>query len=218
MGLAKAQVAKADFLQQLEAGSRALRVPGIHEGHEKIDGFIHRGIEQVSNTPPGSAEFGDRRAQSSRAECGVGRADFGFEDMRPITPPATFGAGDEDVAEELHFDLLEARATAAFALALCGVEAEGARVEPALAGQFRLGEQFADIVECADINRRIGAGSFGENGLVHDDGVAERFPAREGRGMIETNWTGFRWRIWRLSLSVIFTFGCLGCVVTDFQF
>ena len=100
--------------------------------------------------------------------------------MRPVAAALAFGAADEDIAEELHFNFLKTRAAAAFALALRGVEAEGAGVEPALAGEVGLGEKFADFVKRAGIDGRIGAGRFAEDGLVHQHGRAEDLPAAEG--------------------------------------
>jgi len=82
------------------------------------------------------------------------------------------GAADEDVAEELHFDFLEAGATAAFALALRGIETERAGAEAALAGEFGLGEEFAKVVECTDVNGGVGARRLGESGLIHENDAA----------------------------------------------
>jgi len=93
--------------------------------------------------------------------------------MRAVAASVAVGAADEHVAQELHFDLLEPGAAAAFALALGGVEAEGAGIEPALLRRLRLGEERPDVIEGPDIDRRVGARSFAENGLVH-----QRHPAQ----------------------------------------
>ena len=45
-------------------------------------------------------------------------AELHFENVRAVAAAVAIGAADEDVAEELHLDLLEAGAAAALALAL----------------------------------------------------------------------------------------------------
>jgi len=99
--------------------------------------------------------------------------------MRAIPAAAAIRAADEDVAEELHFDLLETGAPAAFALALGGVEAERAGVETAPFRGVRLGEQFPDVVERADVNGGIRARGFAQRRLVHKHGATETFPAAQ---------------------------------------
>ena len=75
--------------------------------------------------------------------------------------------------------LLEAGATTFFALANAGVEAECAGVKTPLPGLLRLGERFADVIECADVNRGIRARRFAERGLIHKHDAADVFVARE---------------------------------------
>ena len=83
-------------------------------------------------------------AASSNQKSPVLRSAFGeggwtnldFQDVLTITPAVAIGAADKDIAQELHFDFFETRAAATFALALAGIEAEGAGVEPALFGGF----------------------------------------------------------------------------------
>ena len=45
--------------------------------------------------------------------------------------------------------------SAALALALAGIEAEGAGVQSTLPRQIGLGEQLSNIIECAGVNRRV---------------------------------------------------------------
>src|ERR1700691_5881199 len=92
-GLAKAQVTQADFLKQFETGTGALGVTRVREAGKKNDGFIHGSIEQITD-----AETLRRRNL---------RRDFYFQDVRTIPATAAFRTGDEDIAQELHFDLLE---------------------------------------------------------------------------------------------------------------
>src|SRR5690348_2189031 len=95
--------------------------------------------------------------------------------MGTITAAIAIGATDEDVAEELHFDLLEPRAAATLALTLAGVKAERAGIEAALFGELGLGEKFADVIKCADINGGIRAWRFAENRLVNENDAAKMF-------------------------------------------
>src|ERR1041385_5047165 len=112
--------------------------------------------------------------------------DFNLENVRTITAAAAVGTADEHVAEELHFDLLEAGTAATFALALGGIETECARIKAALFGRVGLGEQFADVVERADVNGGVGAGRLAQRRLVHQHGAAEGFPATDvgGRSLV----------------------------------
>jgi len=117
--------------------------------------------------------------------------------MLAIPPPFARGALDEHVAEELHFNLLKARATAAVALAHGGVEAEGAAVQTALLSEFRSGEEVAEVVEGADVNGWVGARGFAEGALVNEDGAAQMLDAGQGkgrRGMGDRRW-GFGGRV-----------------------
>ena len=71
--------------------------------------------------------------------------------MLPIAATIALGAADENIAEELHLDLLETSAATFLALTDGGIKAEGAGVESTLFGDFGLGEDFADVVERANI-------------------------------------------------------------------
>src|SRR6516164_3438817 len=94
--------------------------------------------------------------------------------MRPVASAVAVGAADENVAEELHLKLFKTGATATFTLALGRVETECARVEAALLRQLGLGKHLADIIESPDIDCRIGARGFAENGLVHQHDACEQ--------------------------------------------
>src|SRR6266511_3962154 len=86
-----------------------------------------------------------------------------LKNVRTIAAAVAVGAADEHVAEELHFDLLEAGAATTFALALARIEAEGAGVEAALFRGVGLGEQFAEVVERAEVNGGVGRRRFGNS-------------------------------------------------------
>src|SRR6266496_1664721 len=124
--------------------------------------LLHRGLEDIGDGP--------FRAVGGKVD---------LENMGPVTAAVAFRAANEDITEELHLDLFEARAAAAFALTDTGVETEGAGVETALARPVALGEEIPDMVESAQVNGRVGAGRFAEGRLVHEDDLAERFPAGE---------------------------------------
>ena len=101
------------------------------------------------------------------------RGDFNFEDVGAVAAAVAVRAADENIAEKLHLDFLETGAPAAFALALARVEAEGAGVQTPLLGQFGLGKELADVIECADIDGGIRARGFAQDGLLHQDDAAQ---------------------------------------------
>ena len=86
---------------------------------------------------------------------------------------------EEEVAEELHLDLLEAESGAAVAPALAGVEGESGGSESGLQRGILHGKEFPDGVEDPQVDGRGGAGCPGEGGLVDEDDVREMFPAAE---------------------------------------
>ena len=100
--------------------------------------------------------------------------------MRAVAAAIAIRAADENVAEELHLDLLEAGAATTFALALGGIETESAGTQTALFGRVGLGEQFAKVVERADVNGGVRARGFAQRRLVNQDNAADVFPAGEG--------------------------------------
>ena len=94
-----------------------------------------------------------------------------------VAPPVAIRATDKNIAQELHFDLLKTGAPAAFALALRGIETEGAGAQAALFGGRGPGKQLANFVKRPDINRRIGARRPAQQGLVHRDDPAQMLPS-----------------------------------------
>ena len=105
-----------------------------------------------------------------------------LQNVRAVAAAIAVRAANEDVAEELHLDFLEAGTATFLTLADGGVEAERAGVEAALLGDFGLCEDFADVVERADIDGGIGARRFAESGLIHHDHAAEGLEAGEVGG------------------------------------
>src|SRR5262245_50342266 len=106
--------------------------------------------------------------------------------MGTVAAAVALGAADEDVAQELHLDFFESGAAAFFALALTGVEAEGAAVHATLFGELGLGEEIAERIKSADVNGGVAARCSADGGLVDHNGAAERLPtgqaARSLRG------------------------------------
>lgn len=100
--------------------------------------------------------------------------------MRAIAPAVAVGTTDEDVAQELHLDLLEAGAAAALALASRRVETERAGRQAALSGGVGLGEHLADVVECADVDGRIRPRGLAERRLVDEQNA----PQMPGAGQL----------------------------------
>src|SRR2546426_7521726 len=186
-GLAEAQITEPDFLEQREFFHRPPCRTGLPLGREKLDDLIHRRLEEVGDGP--GLRSSRREEALTSSLCGPSlplgvrkwslltsaATDFYFQNVRPIAATAAVGAADEHIAEELHLDLLETRAAAAFALALGGIEAERAGVEAALLRGVRLGEQFANVVERANVNGRVGARRFAERRLVHENSAPEMF-------------------------------------------
>ena len=104
-----------------------------------------------------------------------------FKNVRAIPAALAFRAADENVAEELHFNFFKTGAAAAFTLALRGIETEGAGAQTTLLRQTGRGEEFANVVERADIDGRVGARRFAQAGLIDQNDAAERFPAGQCR-------------------------------------
>src|SRR5438128_1681901 len=104
--------------------------------------------------------------------------------MLPISSSVAIGAADEDIAQKLHLDFFETSAAASFALTLRGIETERAGVESALFCGFGLSEHLADIIKSADIDGRVRARCFAEDGLVHQDNTAEVFASLESADWI----------------------------------
>jgi len=186
--LTKAQITEADFLQQFQFLDRALRGTGVGKAAKQPDDFIDRRVEEIGDAPFFRSSRREEALTFSSLAPRAGfrvrkwslltsaATDFHFQNMRSIAAAVAIGAADEHIAEELHLDLLEAGAATTFALALAGIEAECAGVEAALFGGVGLGEQFADVVERADVNGGVGTRGLAERLLVHEHGTAELFP------------------------------------------
>ena len=134
---------------------------------QRRGGFAHRQFQHVGDA---------QRARRSPA------LDLHFQHFRAITASVAIGAAQVDVAQELHLDVLEARAAAGRAAAIARVEAEHARAVAALQRERRLGEQLADFVERADVARRIRARRLADRRLVDEHHVGDLIRAAQTRG------------------------------------
>src|SRR5277367_1937814 len=121
--LAESQIAEAGLLQELKCGRGAPGRLARAKRDQKLNCFIHGGIQEVGNAPWLGGALRPRRIK------------FDFEDMRTITTAVAFGAADVDIAQKLHFNFLETGSAASFALAFGGIETERPRAEPALTGE-----------------------------------------------------------------------------------
>ena len=155
-GLAETEIAEADLLEDAQrvgdllakAGAGAAAI-GVFEDlgavlRKELDCFRDGGIEDVV----------DRFA-----------VDLYFQDVGLEALAVTLRAADKDVAEELHLDFLEAVAGAAVAAALAGIEGKRAGGEAGLGRLGRLGEEFADGIECAEVNRRDSSAGCGRGAI-----------------------------------------------------
>ena len=81
-------------------------------------------------------------------------AELDAQDVRLKALPFALGAADEEIAQELHLDLLEAGAATTLAAAAAGVEGERARGQ-ALRHRFRQrGEKLAHSIVEAEVEDR----------------------------------------------------------------
>jgi hypothetical protein len=92
---------------------------------------------------------------------------FDFQYLWPITLPIAVLAAQIHIAEELHFYVLEARASTGRASAVAAVEAEFGCGVTALLRHGRGGEYFSHCIPCAHITCGIRSGSFTDGGLVY---------------------------------------------------
>src|ERR1700693_562951 len=105
-GLAEAQVTQANFIQNIERLGEGLEFADLPE---ELDRFVNSQFEQIVN----------RLA-----------VQFNFQDMRLESFSFAFGAPHIEIAQELHFDLLEAGSGAAFATTASRIKRKRTRCEP----------------------------------------------------------------------------------------
>ena len=127
-------------------------------------------------------DVGDRELADEIA--GHAPIDLDVEDLGAKAPAVAVGAAQVDVGEELHLDVLEARAAAGRAAAVAGVEAEHAGAVAALHRHRLDREQLANLVERADVARRVRARRLADRALIDEHRFARvdrRRAARRAR-------------------------------------
>ncbi len=145
-----------------------------HLGHpgKEFNRFRHRHLQDVRDRP--------RLTRQPPATFGKGGRQLHLQDLRAVAPPVAVRAADIDVAQKLHFHMLEPVAPAGRAASVAGVEAEGpGRISP-LPGQRLGGEGVSNGRERAHITGRIRTGRAADRRLVHQDGLPDGLVPLDG--------------------------------------
>ena len=90
-----------------------------------------------------------------------------------IALPLALRATEEEIAQELHFDLLKSKSRATVAATLSRVKGEGRGAHAGLDRFVLQAEEFADRVEDPEIDGRGGSGSAGEGRLVNQHHIGK---------------------------------------------
>ena len=181
-GVAPGQMARELQPLRLAAGERRDRLtegdvaePHVRERGEGCDDSRLVG-EQRGCLVDGEVEY-VRDRESPPCVRIAGKPDL--EHLRAEPAAVTIRAPEVNVAQELHFDVLEAAPLAGRALTAGRVEAEGPGGVAALASRVGAREQAADDIERADVARRVTAGALADGRLVHEHHVGERLGPRD---------------------------------------
>src|SRR5690606_8328581 len=167
-GLSEAEVVEAHVDERLQPGPH---LAGVAEEGERV---AHRQLERL----------GDRQWAEGVAvrPSSIRRPGYAYlEDLVSETPAVAVGAAQVHVGEELHLDMLEARAPAGRAPAVTRIEAERAGGVAALACERGGGEQLAHGVEGAYIARRVAPRGLADRGLVDEHDVVDPVLAEQPR-------------------------------------
>ena len=96
--------------------------------------------------------------------------DLDFQERWAEAGAVAFRAPEEEVAEELHFDLLETQTAAAVAASVAGIKRKARGREASGFGGRGITEEAADVLVDAEVDSRRGAGCFRKRGLIdHHD-------------------------------------------------
>ena len=152
-GLPQRQITQAGFRQQFEG----VRNAGL--AFKKFRRFRKVHLEHVRNGLP-LVPHGQGGGVVALAPAGLARHIAG--------------------GQEVHFQLLHARALAGFTVALPRIEGETAAVKAQPAGIRRLREQGPDVVQETHVGGRGGTGRFADGALVH--AVHHADGVKAGRG------------------------------------
>ncbi|MNX16520.1 hypothetical protein D3C86_463880 [compost metagenome] len=161
---------------------QALRLAARERGHglaelHVVQAHVDDGLQHAQHVAVGVEQrrgLGHGEFQDVGHVVALGLAlDLHFEDLGPVALAVAVGAAQVHVRQELHLDVLEARAAAGRATPVAGIEAELARGVAALARQRRGGEDFADGVPRAHVARGVGARGLADGRLVDEHHVAQ---------------------------------------------
>jgi len=147
---------------QPHIGQRLQRTHHVHVLREQAHGFGHGQLQHV-----GDAEFLVQALDGDLAHLGA--------ETRAVAVRAT----QVHVGQELHFDVLEARAAAGGTAPRARVEAEGAGGVLALTRQRRHRKQRAHGIERTHIAGRVGAGRLADGRLVDEVDRAQPVGAQQ---------------------------------------
>ena len=114
--------------------------------------------------------------------------DCHLQNQIAIPAAVAVGTSQVDVAEELHFDVLEAVAVTGGAPAFAAVKAERAGAVTAFASERLPGEELTNLVERADVAGRVGACGLTDGRLVHHHDVFDLLVA--GNAVVATGLFG----------------------------
>ena len=152
-GLAEFHVSEPDATQRLQ------RAQYFGMRGEEFAGFVRCHVQNVRDGFP---------------------LDFDFQDFRAVPLSIAIGAAQVDIAEKLHFHVLEAVSPAGGTASLAGIETERAGGITAFLCERFGGEKFADCVERADVTRGVRARGAANGRLVHHHHVLDLLVAGDG--------------------------------------
>ncbi len=159
--LAQAHVAQAHGLQRLQA-LQDLRVV-----REEADRLVHGHLQHVRDGLGRHRALGRRRQRH-------------LQDLGAEAATIAVRTAQVDVAEELHFHVLEPVATTGGAAAVARVEAEGSQGVATLFRLRQAHEDLADGVEGAHVAGRRGTRGPADGRLVDEHGIIDAFVALDG--------------------------------------
>ena len=149
-GLAQLHVFQPHIHDRLQGANH------IAVGAEKMDCFANRQIQHIGHIDAFPLALNGH-----------------FQNLRPVALAVAVGAAQVDVAQELHFDVLEARAAAGGAAPVPAVEAELGGGVATFAGQVGIGKDLAHSIPRPHITDRVGARRLADGRLVDKDDFAQ---------------------------------------------
>ena len=164
---------------RLAARERRHRLPQLDVFESDIDDRLQRANDFAVSGEKGAGLADGEVQHVGNVELLCLALDRNFKNLGAVTLAIAVGAAQIDVAQELHLDVLETRATASGASAIAIVETELGRGVAALARERCVGKNLADCIPCANIAGRIRARRLADRRLVHKYHVAELLGAQQ---------------------------------------